>query len=104
MSHQIKQNLKKDLWNFVQNNETKKLDFITFVNFTLHILLENESFNIEDVMKTSEKMHDKYYEILKDSESIAIEEDPIKANKNLKEEFINKIEPIIRDVKKCKWK
>lgn len=99
MFKNIKKSLKKDLWDIIDNKEVTERDIDKFIFFIFYLFLEKQEFLMQDVVDISEELKEKYEEILNESKSMALEGEPIKALKNIDENFCDKIKPIIEKIR-----
>lgn len=74
MIEDLRKKLKKEVWNLINNKEIEGIDDSFFIIVVLSILLENESFNLEEVMSLVEKLKKAYQNALDRTNKLIIED------------------------------
>lgn len=104
MISKLRQSLKEDLWKIINRKETEEKDLEFFIRIIFYLLLETNSFTLEEVIKLSNKMKEAYENSLEEAKENLILDygEILKLLNTTIEGFKNKIEPIINEIKMIK--
>ena len=104
MINNLKKSLKNDIWERIDGNKPQERSKDEFIKLVFYLMLENNSFLMDDVFNISNEIKDLYEEVLENSEQRLIDANGNMLNilKEINDDFDNKIKVIIRRIKRLK--